>query len=376
MTPEPNTSDQQQVEQRTFAQYRFFGLIRQERVFLSIIAVCFFIAGVVFQNPALAMWVGFAFAGYSAIANDSIQTIGTFLSSNVNRRWWVLWLYIGGIFLATVAYSWYVFDGDVSYQRLSSKGFAEAPTSFTFLQIAAPLFLLILTRLRMPVSTTFLILSCFSADLGGILDMLNKSAIGYVSTFLVAFFFWIALNRLMNGWFKGEAGWYWYPIQWVTSGSLWAVWIMQDAANIAVYLPRSLDVMEFVGFASFIFLGLGVLFYLRGDKIQEVITEKSQVHDVRPATIIDFVYAALLFYFKELSTIPMSTTWVFIGLLAGRELAMSITDANGKGKPLAKTFRLIGKDVAYAGIGLAVSIILAIAINPVILDQIKELMGY
>jgi hypothetical protein len=376
MNSGPKLPDQNQLEQTTFAQYRFFGLIKQERVFLVIIGIFFFLAGVVFQNPMLAMWVGFAFAGYSAIANDSIQTIGTFLSSNAERKWWVLWLYIGGIFVLTVTYSWYTYDGDVSYQRLTSKGFAEAPSSFTFLQIAAPLFLLILTRLRMPVSTTFLILSCFSSDLGGITDMLNKSFFGYVTTFGVAFIFWIILNKLMNGWFKGEAAWYWYPLQWVISGALWSVWIMQDAANIAVYLPRSLAVEEFIGFTTFIFLGLGVLFYLRGDKIQQIVTEKSQVRDVRPATVIDFVYACLLYYFKALSTIPMSTTWVFIGLLAGRELAMSITDANGKGKPMSKTLRLIAKDVSYAGIGLLVSILLAMAINPVIMQQIKDLIGY
>jgi len=367
---------QNQLEQNTFFQYRFFGLIKQERVFLTIIGLSFFIAGVVFQSPVLAMWIGFAFAGYSAIANDSIQTIGTFLSSNTNRKWWVLWLYIGGIFVFTVAFSWYIYDGDVSYQRLSSKGFSEAPTSFTFLQIAAPLFLLILTRLRMPVSTTFLILSGFSSDLSGITGMLEKSFFGYVTTFIVAFVVWLLLNRLMNHWFKGQAAWWWYPLQWITSGLLWSVWIMQDAANIAVYLPRSLSMVEFIGFTTFIFFGLGILFYLRGDKIQQIITEKSQVTDVRPATVIDFVYAILLFYFKMLSTIPMSTTWVFIGLLAGRELAMSLTDANGKGKPLSKTIRLIGKDISYAGIGLLVSIALAMAINPVILDQIMDLIGY
>jgi hypothetical protein len=376
MKSDPSLPDQNQLEQATFAQYRFFGLIKQERVFLTIIGVFFFIAGVVFQNPMLAMWVGFAFAGYSAIANDSIQTIGTFLSSNAERKWWVLWLYIGGIFVLTVTYSWYTYDGDVSYQRLTSKGFAEAPSSFTFLQIAAPLFLLILTRLRMPVSTTFLILSCFSSDLGGITSMLNKSFFGYVTTFGVAFVFWILLNRLMNGWFKGEAGWYWYPLQWIISGALWSVWIMQDAANIAVYLPRKLAIEEFIGFTTFIFMGLGILFYLRGDKIQQIVTEKSQVRDVRPATIIDFVYAILLYYFKALSTIPMSTTWVFIGLLAGRELAMSITDADGKGKPMRKTLKLIAKDISYAGIGLFVSILLAMAINPIIMEQIKDLFGY
>jgi len=66
----------------------------------------------------------------------------------------------------------------------------------------------------------------------------------------------------------------------------------------------------------------------------------------------------------------MSTTWVFIGLLAGREIAMTFTDARGKGKPLSKSLRLIGKDAGYALIGLAVSIALAVAINPEIDDEI------
>lgn len=100
------------------------------------------------------MWIGFALAGYSAIANDSIQTIGTFIASNGHRKWWHLWLYIGLIFVATVTVSWVVYDGDVTYARLSTKGFEQAPESFAFLQIAAPIFLLIITRMRMPVSTT------------------------------------------------------------------------------------------------------------------------------------------------------------------------------------------------------------------------------
>jgi hypothetical protein len=373
-----NSTDQNtvdQLEQSRFAQVRFFGLIKQERIFLIIIGLSFLISGVVFPYPGVAMWVGFALAGYSAIANDSIQTIGTFLSSNANRKWWILWLFIGGIFVATVTFSWVVYEGDVSYQRLTTKGFTQAPTDFTFLQIAAPIFLLIITRLRMPVSTTFLLLSGFSYDVNGIISMLEKSFYGYVLTFFLALFIWLAFNRLMNRWFSGEAAWYWYPFQWISSGVLWSVWIMQDAANIAVYLPRSLSFVEFLSFTIFIFLGLGVLFYLRGDRIQQVITEKSQVVDVRPATIIDFVYAIILFYFKMLSTVPMSTTWVFIGLLAGREIAMSITDANGKGKPLRKTLRIVGKDLTYSGIGLLVSIILAMAINPMIYDQIVTYLG-
>ena len=225
----------------------------------------------------------------------------------------------------------------------------------------------------MPVSTTFLILSCFSADLAGIESMLVKSLSGYFLAFIVAIVVWSLVSRIIRRTFKGEASFIWTILQWITSGALWSVWLMQDMANIAVYLPRQLSFGEFSFFAGFIFLGLGVLFYLKGDRIQQVVTEKAFITDVRSATIVDFVYAFLLYYFKNISVVPMSTTWVFIGLLAGRELAMSLTDKEGHGKPFKKTLKLIGKDVLYAGIGLAVSIVLAIAINPVIKDEIIAL---
>jgi hypothetical protein len=345
-------------------------VIKSERRFLMLIGFFFFVAGATYQTPHIAMWIGFFFAAYSAIANDSIQTIGTFLASNANKKWWVLWLFIGGIFIATMLWSWVTYDGDVTYQRLTSKGFDRAPENFVFLQVAAPLFLLIITRLRMPVSTTFLLLSAFATEPEGIIQVLQKSLSGYFLAFAVAIGIWLLLNRQLMKWFKGKPHPVWSPMQWVISGSLWAIWLMQDAANIAVYLPRSLSFNAFLLFTGFIFFGLGLLFYLRGDKIQRIVTEKSDVTDVRSATVIDGVYAVILWYFKSVSVIPMSTTWVFIGLLAGREIAMSLTDANGKGRPIRKALKLILKDASYAMIGLVISIILAIAINPMIWDEL------
>ena len=43
----------------------------------------------------------FLFAAYAAVANDSIQTLGTFIASNQDKKWWVLWIFIGGVFLIT-----------------------------------------------------------------------------------------------------------------------------------------------------------------------------------------------------------------------------------------------------------------------------------
>jgi hypothetical protein len=67
---------------------------------------------------------------------------------------------------------------------------------------------------------------------------------------------------------------------------------------------------------------LGYIFYSRGGAIQEIVKAKTNTVDIRSATIIDFLYALILLFFKEFSKVPMSTTWVFLGLLAGREIAI------------------------------------------------------
>lgn len=323
-----------------------------------------------------AMWFGFILAAYSAIANDSIQTIGTFIASNHQRKWYWLWLFMGLIFVGTVTFSWFTYNGDVSYQRLQVPGLDKAPEEFVFLQLAAPIVLLVMTRLRMPVSTTFLLLNVFTYKAGTILDVMKKSFLGYLLAFFIAIIVWFLVERFVKNFLKGQAKPYWYVLQWVTSGTLWAVWIMQDAANIAVFLPRQLSTWEFIGYTGFIFLGLGFLFYLKGDRIQGIVNEKTKVTDVRAATLVDFVYAIILFYFKMLSNVPMSTTWVFIGLLGGRELAIALAKSKKLSKRKARIFRaysLARKDVIKATIGLLVSLILALIINEGVRNEILDL---
>jgi hypothetical protein len=342
----------------------FVEIFVRERVFLAMLGVAFLVAGATYETPHIAMWVGFLFASYSAVANDSIQTLGTFIASNRQRPWWQLWLWIGGIFLATVAYSFYKYSGDVSFQRLAAKGFETAPTKFHFLQIAAPIFLLILTRLRMPVSTTFLLLSSFATSPTGIVSITTKSLSGYVVAFVAAFALFATLSPLMKRAFaKGPAHRYWRTAQWFTTAMLWSVWIMQDAANIAIYLPRQLSIVEFGIYAGVIFLGLGILFRMGGERIQKVVDEKSDVVDVRAATVVDLIYAVVLFGFKEFSNVPMSTTWVFVGLLAGREIGMALRRASSDGRGLREAFGLMKKDLAYVTVGFAVALAVAMFSN-------------
>lgn len=356
--------------------YQIFDLAQKEKSFLTILIVITVICGIVSPYPDVAMWVVFALAGYSAIANDSIQTIGTFIASNGKKPWYLLWLFMGIIFLLTIGYSWFQYNGDISYERLQTPGLNQSPTSFSFLQLFAPVVLLILTRMRMPVSTSILLLSAFTTKVSSIGGILGKSFFGYVLAFVAALVIWSLITKIFDTYApksKKPESW-WMPIQWVTSGLLWSVWIMQDMANIVVVLPRNLSTEQFIAVAIYIFLGLGLLFYLKGDKIQGIVNEKKNITDVRAATIVDFVYFLLLYYLKFVSTIPISTTWVFIGLLGGRELAMSIQEASKKKRQVGirNSLNIIKKDAIYAAIGLIVSIILALAINDVMREQVYE----
>lgn len=365
--------NQEKLSKKT---YSIFDFTKNERPFLIIICILISIAGLITEYTYAAMWFGFALAAYSAIANDSIQTIGTFIISNQAKKWYWLWLFIGLIWVATITYSWFVFNGDVSFQLLTTPGLEKAPDNFVFLQLAAPIVLLIMTRMRWPVSTTFLLLNVFTYKANTIVSVMTKSFFGYVLAFVVAVLVWFILERFVENYLKGKPRPYWMVLQWITSGTLWAVWIMQDAANIAVFLPRQLDTIEFLAYTGFVFLGLGLIFYLKGDKIQDIINEKTNVADVRAATLVDLVYAVILFYFKMYNNVPMSTTWVFIGLLAGRELAIAI-GKHGKAKKrnawLVRAFRLARKDMLKALAGLIVSLILAVIINEGVRKEIFDL---
>lgn len=356
------------------AYYMFYLSSKKHHKFLLVIISLLVITAVILPYPNLAKWFGFMVASYSVIANDSIQTIGIFIASNSQRKWWYLWLFIGIIFVVTIAYSWMVYKGDVSYQRLSGKGFSEAPESFRFLQLATPIILLLLTHWRIPVSTSFLLLNVFATDCGAIGSVVQKSFYGYFISFFVAIVFWYLFSKIFTKYLKKKPWKGWVVGQWIASGLLWSVWIMQDASNIAIFLPRSLNFIELLLFIGFVFLGLGVLFYRRGDKMQRFIDEKSDTKDIRAAILINLVYMLILFYFKNVNNIPMSTTWVFIGLLGGREIALSLANTNvfKRKESFKKGIGFVKRDFKNALMGLSISIILAFLVNTTIREKVMN----
>jgi phosphate/sulfate permease len=308
------------------------------------------------------MAVGFILAAYSVIANDSIQTLGTFIAANKERfPWYKLWIAASTVTVATIVYGWYFYGGDIAYERLTLVPFQE----IKWYHAMAPGVLLILTRFGIPVSTTFLVLSTFASTV--VLEkILVKSMMGYGIAALSAYLIWVLLERWIDE--KGtkptpEHVRYWRVAQWVTSGVLLFVWLQHDLANIAVFLPRQLTVGHLLMVLVVCVGLLGHIFYIQGGRIQKVVLNKTGTRYVRSATFINIVYICILFFFKELNNLPMSTTWVFVGLLAGRELAISTIMENYKFKYV---FPIVAKDFSKMMLGLGVSVAIVLIIHNII----------
>ncbi len=335
----------------------------------------------------VVMWVGFILAAYSVVGNDVIQTLGTFLTSNEQRMpWYMLWLYAATILTAMLIFGYLA--NDISYGRLSK---FETPPVYHWYYLLPPIILLTITRFGIPVSTTFMILTLFSlsgvpgnlsdmaaslfnseAVLGG---MIQKSIMGYLIAFFAAIVIYLSITKLIEKRFietpaDRKSQIIWTVLQWFSTGWLWYLWLIQDLANIYIYLNRGIDltVTEF-SISLLLLLGLlGYIFYSKGGAIQEVVRRKTNTADIRSATIIDFLYGMVLYVFKDDyfgiwgGKLPMSTTWVFIGLLAGREIAMRLMLEKKVSK---KIQRMVFTDLGKVFLGLIVSVFLVFVIKKI-----------
>ena len=316
----------------------------------------------------LTIWslLGFLFAVYAVTANDSIQTLGTYISSNQDVKWYWMFAYMGGIFALTMFQGFAI--NDPAFGRLDK--FPEI--TIQWYHAIAPLVLVALTRLKIPVSTTFLVLSVFASSV--VMEkMLLKSFLGYAVSFVFAWISWYLISKyFLNEGEKGKNKYnnYWRVGQWLTTGWLWSTWLKHDLANIMIFLPRYSTVQS-TTFQIFVLavmlLGLAFMFYERGGKIQEIVLSKTNTRYVRSATLIDLVYCFVLYYFKEVNNIPMSTTFVFMGMLAGRELGIWMSIGYGEltytSRHKKAIFPMLYKDFLRLMLGLMISVSLAYAIQ-------------
>lgn len=387
----------------------------------------------------IGLWaaVGFVLASYAVVGNDALQTLGTFINSNRRLHWSVLFAFAASVLVVTFTYGWIVNGGDPSFGRLSNTE-KYPPIEIQWYHVLPPLVLLVITRLGIPVSTSFMVLTIFATG-AGLASMLEKSLFGYALAFVVGGGIYLIASRLLEPQFEksdisdnaprgliliagslyltvsqwliaikdnreaaAEAGvepsaamdllvaqftdsstllmligilvvieitanllanrsrgLYWVTVQWVTTGYLWSVWLIQDFANIFVFLPRELTLVQGFGAMVVIAVLLGYTFWNDGGPVQRILRTKANVTDIRSATLIDLIYASLLFFFKEYSDIPMSTTWVFLGLIAGRQFAFALMV---KAIEMSRSIVDVTEDIAKAYVGVVISINLAVGL--------------
>lgn len=302
----------------------------------------------------LLNYLGFLIAAFAVIGNDVIQTLGTFLQSNKHLSWWKLFIYIGGILAIVLLAGWYFYEGDVSYGRLDN---ITRPGTLTFWHILPPILLLLITRYGIPVSTTFLVLSVFSSNVV-IGSMLLKSFSGYLIAFGTAFlvyFFALYLYERLTPEDKKETknSKVWLILQWCSTAFLWSQWLVQDFANIYVFLPAHIGLPTLLLSLLAMLLILAFIIRQKGGAIQKVVSSKTNSSNIRSATFVDFIYGLVLLFFTTVNDIPMSTTWAFVGILAGREIALR---HRIQGKSRKEGWRLIGADFLKVFFGVVVSV--------------------
>jgi len=329
------------------------------------------------------MVLGFSLAAYSIVANDSIQTLGTFLSSNERRPWWLIWLFISGVLVVTVTWGWVDNGGDPAFGRLGAEGkeIAFPPLGMTWLFVIPPLVLVIFTQSGIPVSTSLLVLTAFKGlvaqqmaeDTKGALElflkMMEKSLVGYGIAFVLGFVVFFSVLHFIEKRVKKDDGMKihpaWLIFQWCSTGFLWSMWLVQDLANIFCYLPRELELWGLALALGGMVLLQGYLIKNKGGKIQGIVSSKVNTIDVRSATFIDFFYGLVLLFFKMNflkvfpEKLPMSTTWIFLGLLAGRELGLVLRLKHQSKKAVSG---IIFSDAGKAFFGSIVSVVLALTL--------------
>ncbi len=308
----------------------------------------------------LGFWAiaGFLLACYSVIGNDSVQTLGTFIASNRKFKWYHQWSYMGAVMVLTILYGWYFNNGDISFGRLDK----VPEIKVEWFHIIPPLILLFLTRKGIPASTSFLLLSAFVHS-SFLVSVILKSVLGYVLSAICAYLLWLWLTSWDENLkpIKPKNRKYWRVFQWIATGLLWSSWLTHGISNVAIFLPRKLDLEITCIVAVFLVVSLGFLFRNRGGKVQDIVLSKTSTVYVRSATYIDLFYALVLYFFKEYNHVPMSTTWVFVGILTGRELAFS--SRMKMNHSIGETFPIVKKDFFKLMAGLIVSVVAAFLIE-------------
>lgn len=331
--------------------------------------------------------LGFLLASWAVIGNDSLQTLGPFLQANRGRApRWLQALALCAVLCGVLLLGWWRNGGDVSWGRLASY---PEPGLFGWAELLPPLAVLLLTQAGVPVSTSFLVLTAFTPS--NLPLLLRRSLLGYGLALAVGLLVFGAVVLVSRWWRAGStatgcdrppedpagdpdaaerfsvaasAG---LPAgvalaaQWLATAWLWSQWLIQDLANLFIYLPRRPGAGLLALALAVLCAGVCLLLVESGGAIQAIVRRKSGLQEPLASAGLSFVYGLILALLALWGREPLSTTWVFLGLLAGRELALLLAPM---ARPVAALMLDLGRDLALAALGLAVSLAVALAVQP------------
>jgi hypothetical protein len=328
------------------------------------------------------------------MGNDALQTLGPFLASQRGRGGrGPQALALAATLCAVLLLSWWAGGGDPAWGRLDRFPLPDPFRPRDLLPLGA---LLLLTRLGLPASTSFLLLTALAPpQLGG---MVRKSLAGYGVAFALAALAYGGLAPWLEGRgalsasaateeaveavaveaaakvaaakvagaevagaaAEGRSGeGVWLALQWLATLALWSQWLAQDLANIYVYLPRRLNLAELLVTLVVLCGAAWLLVALGGGPIQERLRGKRNSADPRAMTVVTLLYGGVLALFLGGDRLPLSTSWLFLGLLAGREVGLA---CRGRGLPVPQLARELSGDLLRAAAGLATSLAVALLV--------------
>ena len=300
-------------------------------------------------------WIITSLVTYNVIFNNSIQTIGLFIASNKNKGIFYNLLFFSSIFIFAVLLSWFLTEREVHYHLLDSIDYSEIELQFLLL----PILISFLTKKQVPLSATFLIIPLF-ANSSTISSMINKTTVSYflslIGSLVIYKFLYTKYKNLLSD-EKTDTGKIWIVAEYVSTGILWFSWLTVSLCNFVIFLPRKFDITDIVLLSSIGIVTIYCILISNGGEIQKIIDQKSDVKNIKTTVIFNSLFAFTLLFIQHLDNIPITSTWMFLGVLAGRELAISVTTKRLAGEKYRLCLAKIWKDLRLAIIGIILSLL-------------------
>ncbi len=310
-----------------------------------------------FSNKASYFnWLVMTMIMYNVMINNFIQTLGTFNISNKYTKKWKVFLYLVVIFVTYFVYTWLKYDGNI---RKGSLRFIEYKDSFGYSILLLPMLLSLFNYFGIPVNLTFLSIPLFT-DGKIVKSMVVEAFINYFLAFIISFVFWNILYVKFKKFLRKKDNYqFWRIIEYISIGILWYCWLNTCVSSFMVFLPPKLYLEHLILLLIIGSIVISIVTILRPeDKMEQIVEEKTDVKNIMSSVLFNILHSVVLLTLKLNSKVPIATSWIFIGLLDGRELGITTRKANNFSDPKYKLcLEKISRDLYRNIIGIFISLL-------------------